>query len=186
VKRMPGGSAAGRPAVTAGVDIVSVARIDDLVRRWGDRFLRRLYTDREIAYCMAKTFPARSLAARFAAKEAFFKAVAPLRPGGIDHKSIEVVTGRAGAPAIRPHGPATRALGSRVTSLSLSHEREFAVALVVTSRGGAAARPRPSGAGAANARQGRRRPRAACGPKEGPMIRWSAPARCADRPGHHT
>ena len=151
---MPGGSAAGPPAVTAGVDIVSVARIDDLVRRWGDRFLRRLYTDREIAYCMAKTFPARSLAARFAAKEAFFKAVAPLRPGGIDHKSIEVVTGRGGAPAIRPHGPATRALGSRVTSLRLSHAREFAVALVVTSPGRPSRAPAPVRRGAANAGKG--------------------------------
>ena len=135
MKRMPGGCPAGLPEVTAGVDIVSVARIDSLVRRWGKRFLERLYTDREIAYCMARTHPARSLAARFAAKEAFFKAVAPWRPEGIDHKSIEVVTGETGAPAIKPHGPADRALGGRVTSLSLSHESEFAVALVVTSPG---------------------------------------------------
>jgi holo-[acyl-carrier protein] synthase len=136
VRHMQGADAAGPPEVTAGVDIVSVARIEGLMRRWGNKFLKRLYTDREIAYCMGRTYPARSLAARFAAKEAFFKAVAPWRPGGIDHKSIEVVTGETGAPAIRPHGPADRALAGRVTSLSLSHESEFAVALVVTSPGG--------------------------------------------------
>ena len=74
-----------------------------------------------------------SLAARFAAKEAFYKAVSPWRGEPIGHKSIEVVVGEDGVPAIRPHGNARRALGDRAASLSLSHEQDLAVAVVVTS-----------------------------------------------------
>jgi len=139
--------------VTAGVDIVSVTRIEGMVARWGERFLKRIFTDGEIAYSMARVRPARSLAARFAAKEAFFKAVAAWHDGGMGHKSIEVVTSAAGAPGLSPHGRARKALGDRVASLSMSHEDDFAVALVVTSVG-FGGQPRRAGP----RRTGRRRP----------------------------
>ena len=122
--------------VSAGVDLVAVERIDGMVERWGSKFLRRVYTDEEIAYCMRRAFPARSLAARFAAKEAFFKAVSPWHKGTISHKSIEVVVNENGVPAIKPHGNALEALGELAASLSMSHEQDFAIALVVTSRPG--------------------------------------------------
>jgi len=119
--------------VSTGVDLVSISRIEGLVRRWGARFLKRVYTDGEIAYCQSQALPARSLAARFAAKEAFFKAVSPWHRGGLAHRSVEVVTLSGGAPAIRPSGKATLALAGRLASLSLSHERDLAIAVVVTS-----------------------------------------------------
>ena len=133
MKRVSARRAGGPPGVTAGVDIASVSRIEGMVRRWGERFLKRVYTKGEIAYCLARAYPARSLAARFAAKEAFFKAVSSWHRGGLGHKSIEVVTGAGGVPAIRPHGRARTALGDRLACLSLSHEQDLAVALVVTS-----------------------------------------------------
>jgi holo-[acyl-carrier protein] synthase len=121
--------------VRGGIDLVSVARIEGMLARWGSRFLARIYTDGEIAYCSSRPCPARSFAARFAAKEAFFKAVSP-RPGSaIGHRNIEVIVDDAGAPAIRPHGRARLALGDRDAALSLSHEQDYAVALVVTSPG---------------------------------------------------
>jgi len=127
--------------LSAGIDLVSVARIEGMLARWGERFLRRVYTDGEIAYCLSKAFPARSFAARFAAKEAFFKAVSARRDGAIAHKHIEVVVDAGGRPAIKPYGSAERALGSRASSLSISHEMDFAIAVVVTSAArGASAR----------------------------------------------
>lgn len=117
--------------LSAGIDLVSVARIEGMLARWGERFLRRVYTDGEIAYCMSKACPARSLAARFAAKEAFFKAVSARRDGAVAHRHIEVVVDAGGRPSIRAHGNAKRALGDRASSLSISHEENLAVAVVV-------------------------------------------------------
>lgn len=127
------GGEGGIAGVTAGIDLVSVERIERMMARWGETFLRRVYTDGEIAYSTSRAHPARSFAARFAAKEAFYKAVSPWRGGPIGHKSIEVVVGEDGAPAILPHGNARRALGDRTASLSLSHEQDLAVAIVVAS-----------------------------------------------------
>jgi holo-[acyl-carrier protein] synthase len=140
---MAGLSSAGRgiAGVTTGVDLVSVERIERLIARWGDRFLRRVYTEGEIAYAASKVFPALSFAARFAAKEAFYKAVSPWCGEPIGHKSIEVIVGEGGVPAIRPHGNARKALGDRAASLSLSHERDLAVAVVVASPCCGAGRP---------------------------------------------
>jgi len=120
-------------AVTAGIDLVSVPRVEAIVERWGEKFLRRIYTEREIAYCMSQAFPARSLAARFAAKEAFYKAVSSWHRGSIGHRSVEIVVDTAGLPRLEPRGSANLALAGRGASLSLSHEKEFAIAVVVTS-----------------------------------------------------
>ncbi len=114
-----------------GVDIAEVVRIRRAVRRWGDRFLEKHFTRREIDYCLAKARPAESLAARFAAKEAFAKAwPGPGMPGWRD---VEVVmNGRS--PAYRLTG---RAAGYRAElSLSHTHAHAVAVALVYRRPGG--------------------------------------------------
>jgi holo-[acyl-carrier protein] synthase len=119
--------------LSVGVDLVSIPRIQSLLDRWGDRFLRRVYTDHEIAYCLNKLRPAISLAGRFAAKEAFFKAVSGWSQGSISHKQIEVLVDPSGIPSIRPHGEADRALGASRAALSISHDQDMAVAVVVAS-----------------------------------------------------
>lgn len=114
----------------AGVDIIEIPRIKRVFERYGERFLRRIYTDREIAYCRGR---APQLASRFAAKEATMKALGT-GVRGIRWRDIEVVRGRGQAPRIELHGTAqARAdrLGLTDIALSLSHSREFAVASVV-------------------------------------------------------
>ena len=121
------------PGPGVGIDLVSVARIERMVDRWGTKFLKRVYTDGEIAYCTGRARPALSLAARFAAKEAFFKAVSHRNVGGIRYKHIEVVISENGIPVLVAHGPASQALAAQSAALSISHDRELAVAIVVTS-----------------------------------------------------
>ena len=113
-----------------GVDIIEIPRIRRVFEQYGDRFLHRIYTDREIAYCRGR---APQLASRFAAKEATMKALGT-GVRGIRWRDIEVVRGRGQAPRIELHGTAqARAdrLGLTDIALSLSHSRDFAVASVV-------------------------------------------------------
>ena len=126
-----------------GVDIVEVGRIEKAVDRWGERFLRRVYTDGEIAYCGVRMS---SLAARWAAKEAISKALgtgwAPQEAheaGWIDWTEIEVVRRDSGQPEVMLHGKArarAEALGITGWQLSISHTREHAVAMVLGWRAG--------------------------------------------------
>ena len=117
---------------SVGIDLVSIARMEAVLERWGERFLKRVFTGSEIDYCRSKAIPARSLAARFAAKEAFFKAVAARGASGVPLKEIEVVISDSGAPALVSHGKAALALGKRKAALSISHDRDYAVAVVMT------------------------------------------------------
>ena len=120
--------------VGTGIDIVAVARIARFRQRRRARGLRRLFTDDELADCLRRAAPDPSLAARFAAKEAFFKALGTgWGPGG-DWTHVEVVRGRGGRPELRLHGRAAlaaRERGVRRVHLSLAHTDSLAVAQVV-------------------------------------------------------
>lgn len=119
-------------ALRVGVDIVEVERIAEAVARWGDRFLRRVFTPGELAYCRGN-IP--SLAARWAAKEAVAKALATgAWRAGIRWTDIEVVRADDGPPQVLLHGAARRRaeeMGLRRWALSLSHSRAAAIAFVV-------------------------------------------------------
>ena len=113
-----------------GVDIIEIRRVRDVAARYGERFLKRIYTDGEIAYCRGR---APQLANRFAAKEAVMKALGT-GTRGVRWRDIEVVRTRGGPPGIRLHGTAlARAthIGLDHLSVSLSHSEEYAVAFVV-------------------------------------------------------
>ena len=113
-----------------GVDIVEIPRIRRALDRFGQRFLLRLYTDREIAYCRGR---APQLASRFAAKEAVMKALGT-GTRGVRWRDIEVVRERGRAPTVQLHGTAlARAmrLGIDHLAVALSHSQEYAVAFVV-------------------------------------------------------
>ena len=120
----------GPNMLITGVDIIEIQRIRDAVERWGDRFLQRIYTDDELAYCRGR-IP--SLAARFAAKEGTMKALGTgIR--GVRWRDVEVVRPRGKPPTLCLHGGAARKakeLGVQDLALSLSHSREYAVASVV-------------------------------------------------------
>lgn len=117
-----------------GVDIVKVDRIEKAVERWGYRFLKRIFTPAEIERCQQRARPAQCLALRFAAKEAFAKALGLGMRKGLRWRDIEVVHDEFGKPDLLLHNQAQRLLedveASR-TWLSLSDERESALAVVV-------------------------------------------------------
>lgn len=115
-----------------GVDLIEVERVASAIQRHGDRFLRRIFTPRELEE-VGGSVP--SLATRFAAKEAVSKALGT-GIGAITFQHIEVLRGSAGEPRLCLHGEAQRqaeALGLVAWSISLSHTQEHAIALVVAS-----------------------------------------------------
>jgi len=117
-----------------GVDIVKVDRIEQAVERWGYRFLKRIFTAAEIERCQKRARPAQCLALRFAAKEAFAKALGLGMRKGLRWRDIEVVHDHLGKPDLLLHNQAQRlleAVEASRTWLSLSDERESAVAVVV-------------------------------------------------------
>ncbi|MDH3555107.1 MAG: holo-ACP synthase [Deltaproteobacteria bacterium] len=117
-----------------GVDIVKVDRIEQAVERWGYRFLKRIFTAAEIERCQQRARPAQCLALRFAAKEAFAKALGLGMRKGLRWRDIEVVHDHLGKPDLLLHNQAQRlleAVEASRTWLSLSDERESAVAVVV-------------------------------------------------------
>jgi holo-[acyl-carrier protein] synthase len=120
--------------VGIGFDLVSTHRFADFVQRHGRRGLERLFTKSEIEYCLSVAVPALSLAARFAAKEAFFKALGTGFGRGIAWTELEVLRSTAGAPMLALHGAAMQEaerLGICNLHLSLSHTSDTAGALVV-------------------------------------------------------
>ena len=130
--RPPAGRAGGT-VIAVGVDIESIARVGQLLERYGPRFVERVFTAGEAAYSLRRRHPAQHLAARFAAKEAAMKALGTGRAAGVLWRSIEVVRG-GGPPQLRFHDEAARrldALGGRESLISMSHSGDFALAQVL-------------------------------------------------------
>ena len=124
------------PLIGIGIDIVEVERIERLLARQGDKFLKRVFTKAEVEYCMKKAQPAVHLAARFAAKEAAVKALGTGFAKGVRMRDIEVVVADNGQPRIKLHGAAAKKYDAlRATSilLSLSHTSEYAAAQAAVS-----------------------------------------------------
>ena len=117
-----------------GIDICEVPRIADSIKRFGDRFLRRVFTDDEIRYCDSKANRFERYAARFAAKEAGMKALGTGWRHGIRFRDVEVQRQPGGRPTLVFHGVAAEfavRLGVAHTALSLSHTAEQAIAHVI-------------------------------------------------------
>ena len=121
--------------ITTGVDILHIPRVAETIERFGQRYLERVYTPAELAYCGGR-LP--ELAARFAAKEAASKMLGVgmriMHADGIGWYEAEVVKDLSGKPRLVLHGHAAQLaahMGLREWSLSLSHEREYVVAFVV-------------------------------------------------------
>lgn len=120
--------------VGSGIDLVEIARIHDSVERFGHRFLNRIFTDTEQAYCLRRRKPAESLAARFAAKEAGAKALGTGISRGVNWLEIEVIREPGGRPSLRFHGRAAEiaaGLGVVRAALSLTHTADLAMANVI-------------------------------------------------------
>jgi holo-[acyl-carrier protein] synthase len=119
-----------------GLDATDIPRIAATIERYGERFIRRIFTDGEIAYCQRRRNPAIHFAGRFAAKEAAMKALGTGHSRGVYWRGIEVVR-HGGPPQIRFHdGAAARAqaLGATGSLLTITHSRELAIAHVLLLR----------------------------------------------------
>lgn len=117
-----------------GIDLVMVSRMREILGKEGSRFEQRVFSEGEIAYCRAKKDPMPHFAARFAAKEAYGKAMGlGLGPSG-EFREIEVVSGEEGAPRLRLNGSAGEIFakaGGREAHLSLTHDGDQAFASVI-------------------------------------------------------
>ncbi|HOX05980.1 MAG TPA: holo-ACP synthase [Planctomycetota bacterium] len=114
-----------------GLDLVEVARIADLAERHGDRFLKRVFTEAELAYCLPRAARNTHLAGRFAAKEAVFKALGTGWSETVSWKQIEVLPGPSGAPEVNlSRGARERfeAMGGRRLLVSITHTADLAAA----------------------------------------------------------
>ncbi len=126
-------SGEGPVSLATGVDLIEISRIRKVFEQFGERFLRRIYTEREIRYSRGR-IP--ELAARFAGKEAVTKALGTgLR--GVGWREIEIVPDRRGKPHVLLHGGAAKRaekIGLNHFAISLTHSKEIAAAFVVASR----------------------------------------------------
>jgi len=117
-----------------GIDLVEVPRIHRLRDRYGDRFLRRCFTEQEISDCQTRARPDRHFAVRYAAKEAYVKALGTGFVDGIRLCDIEVSTDKLGKPTIKIHGE-VQGLTSKMrvsgSVLSLTHDGRYGAASVI-------------------------------------------------------
>ena len=118
-------------SLAAGIDAIELYRVEKTLKRHPERFLSRVFTDLEIAYCHGRV---RELAVRFAAKEAMMKALGRGWSREVSWTEIEVTRERGGRPRIRLHGRTAayaERLGIRRISLALTHTADTALAEVI-------------------------------------------------------
>jgi holo-[acyl-carrier protein] synthase len=117
-----------------GVDLAEVDRIRDAIARHGDRFIKRIYTDAEIAYVERKANRFERYAGRFAAKEAGMKAIGTGWKRGVRWHDFEVSNLPSGRPTLRLHGEAAQIaerMGVKSVSLSITHTADLGMAQVI-------------------------------------------------------
>lgn len=116
-----------------GIDLVDVRRIEAIIFRWQERFLKRVFTDKEIHYCNNKKNPAQRFATRYAAKEAFIKALYPKGTEGINLRDIEIDE-KEGRPTVNLYSNVKNHLqnmGIQKTFVMISHDGNYGIANVI-------------------------------------------------------
>ncbi len=120
--------------VGIGTDLVHIPRIAEMHKRWGARFVHRIFCDEEAEYCLSYREPAHFLATRFAAKEACSKALGTGMGKGVSWRQICVIHDKNNRPILRLSGKAlcrARDIGAQRWHVSLTHEHEYAHAIVI-------------------------------------------------------
>jgi holo-[acyl-carrier protein] synthase len=121
-----------------GVDLVSIQRMERVILTWGDRFIKRVFTDQEARICRRRPASHAAFSLRFAAKEAFSKALGLGMRKGIRWRDIEVFNDPSGKPGLTLSGVAAdicREKGINGIHLSLSDDADYGIAVVVLERG---------------------------------------------------
>lgn len=117
-----------------GTDICSVGRMQESIEKLGEKFLRRVFTPKEMAYCEArKVGKYECYAARFAGKEAVYKAISPAREQGGVFTEVEILNDEVGRPYVILHGELAIIAKNCDIAVSLSHEKEYAIAMAIVS-----------------------------------------------------
>ncbi|MBW2610265.1 MAG: holo-ACP synthase [Deltaproteobacteria bacterium] len=117
-----------------GVDLVQIKRMEKAIQRWGDRFVNRIFTPDEMKICYNKAFPFSVFSLRFAAKEAFAKALGLGMKKGVRWRDIEVFHFPGGRPGLRLHGRSSEICKEEEITghhLSLSDDGAYGIATVV-------------------------------------------------------
>ena len=117
-----------------GIDIIEIKRFERALERWGRRLHERVFTPGELSVCLAKAHPGRHLALRFAAKEAFLKALGIGMFRGVAWNEIEISNDPLGRPHLKVQGAAEKCCqekGIQEIFVSISHEDEYGVAHVL-------------------------------------------------------
>ena len=120
--------------IGTGMDLVNIERIERAMNRWGNLFLRRVFTEKEIRGCLKRTRPSECFAIRFAAKEAFLKAIGWGLRNGLQWIDIEIENDPMGKPFFNVYRKAREVLDAlrvQTSLLTLSHEPPYAVAHVI-------------------------------------------------------
>lgn len=120
--------------VGTGVDLVKISRIQEMTARWGSRFLDRVFTPTEQAYCLRRKLPAIHLSARFAVKEAMLKALGTGLRMGTKWKEIETVNNESGKPEVLLSGRTGQlAAGKNVQEIfaSITHDSDYSIAQIL-------------------------------------------------------
>ncbi len=116
-----------------GVDIIEVSRIKAAIERWGERFLKRIYTPHEVAYCRSLERPFESFAGRFAVKEACMKALGTGWADGVKWRSFEVKNDKLGKPYVIMDNELEKRVDGKKILVSISHTENYAAGVAVLS-----------------------------------------------------
>ena len=114
-----------------GVDVVEVQRFQRAIDSWGDVLLKKIFTEKELAYAGSKINQAQHFAARFAVKEAVAKALGKGWSGGFRWKDVEVENDAAGKPSVILHGHIKGVLEQKRVHVSISHSENVVVAFAI-------------------------------------------------------
>ena len=114
-----------------GVDVVEIKRLQETVTKWGDVFLRKIFTGKELRYARSKKDPVPHIAARFAVKEAVAKALSTGWSGGFRWKDVEVENDSSGKPSVILYGAMKDLLAGGKVFVSISHSENVVVAFAV-------------------------------------------------------
>jgi len=120
-----------------GIDIIEIARVRKSIENYGDKFLAKVFTEEEIRYCDSKFNKYQHYAARFAAKEAVYKALASGWKEGLRWKDIEIQNDTSGMPSIKPSGKLKTFLSENTQlRISISHSDNYVTSVAIIFRNG--------------------------------------------------
>ncbi len=114
-----------------GIDIVEVERIKKAYEKFGEKFLKKVFTDREIEYAFKRKNPFQHLAGRFAAKEAIMKAMGTGFGKGVYFKNIEIIRNKGEAPYVILHKKTKEKFKNKKFSISITHDGKYAIAFCI-------------------------------------------------------